>query len=43
MQELMSSKGIKAYRTNEDGAVFASTDGKGLIVGNFKSSRKISR
>ncbi|HPN65906.1 MAG TPA: DNA internalization-related competence protein ComEC/Rec2 [Candidatus Omnitrophota bacterium] len=43
MQELMRSKGIKAYRTNEDGAVFASTDGKGLIVGNFKSSRKISR
>ncbi len=43
MQELMRSKGIKAYRTNEDGAVFASTDGKGLIVDNFKSSRKISR
>lgn len=43
MQELMRSKGIKAYRTNEDGAIFASTDGKGLIVDNFKSSRKISR
>jgi competence protein ComEC len=43
MQGLMVSKGIKVYRTNEDGAVFASTDGKGLIVGNFKSNRKISR
>jgi competence protein ComEC len=43
LQERLSAKGIKAYRTNADGAIFAVTDGKGFFVSNFKSSRKISR
>lgn len=43
MQERLSARGIKAYRTNADGAIFAVTDGKGLFVDNFKSDRKISR
>lgn len=39
MQQLLSAKGIKVYRTNADGAVFAVTDGKGLIVSNFRRMR----
>ena len=39
IQQQLSAKGIKAYRTNADGAIFAVTDGKGLIVSNFKIMR----
>ena len=39
----LSSGGVRVFRTNCGGAVFAVTDGKGLFVDNFESSCKISR
>jgi len=40
---LLSAKGIKVFRTNDGGAVFAAADDKGLSVDNFESKYKISR
>src|SRR3989338_3005634 len=42
-QSLLSAKGIKIFRTNNGGSVFASMDGKNLSVDNFESKYKISR
>ncbi|MFA5335440.1 MAG: DNA internalization-related competence protein ComEC/Rec2 [Candidatus Omnitrophota bacterium] len=39
MQDLLRAKSIRTYRTNADGAIFAVTDGRGLIVSNFKIMR----
>ena len=36
-QSLLSAKGIKIFRTNNGGSVFASMDGKNLSVDNFES------
>ena len=41
--DLLSAKGIKVFRTNKGGAVFAVTDGKNLSTGNFESKYAISR
>ncbi len=38
-EETLLSKGIKVFRTDEDGAIFASTDGTALFVRTFISSR----
>jgi len=40
---LLSAKGIKVFRTNNGGAIFATADKKGLYVDNFESKYKISR
>ncbi len=40
---LLFAKGIKVFRTNKGGAVFAVTDGKNLSTGNFESKYAISR
>ena len=42
-QSLLSAKGIKVFRTNDGGAVFAAADDKGLSVDNFAPRDKISR
>ena len=42
-QNLLSAKGIKVFRTNDGGSVFASLDGKDLFADNFESRYKISR
>jgi len=36
-QSLLSAKGIKVFRTNNGGSVFASLDGKNISAYNFKS------
>ena len=41
--DLLSAKGMKVFRTNKGGAVFAVTDGKNLSVDNFESKQAISR
>ena len=40
---LLSAKGIRVFRTNKEGAVFAVTGGKDLSVDNFESKYVISR
>ena len=40
---LLSSKGIRVFRTNSGGAIFASTGGKDLFVDNFESRHTITR
>ncbi len=36
-EEFLLSKGIKVFRTNRDGAIFVETDGKSILINNFKS------